>query len=127
MQGKYYNHETIRLWDFDIFICFDASWIHLGYFYGDVCMYVYVCMCVPVRVHVCANDHDSVKTMHSIEFKFGMLVTDHRRTNPIDKSDWISNWISDNIEYRINSSFLQDYKKKFLYITVYGIKFFNVF
>ena len=39
--------------------------------------------------------------MHSIEFKFCMHITDHRRTNPIDFG-----------EYRVNS-FLQEYKKYF--------------
>ena len=57
----------------------------------------------------------SIQMGHSIELKFGMYITGHRRTNPIDFG-----------EYRMNS-FLQEYKKEFLYITAYGVKFFNVF
>ena len=37
---------------------------------------VYVCMYV--------SEHDSVSTVDSIELKFGMYITGHRRTNPID-------------------------------------------
>ena len=52
--------------------------------------------------------------MHSIEFKFGVYITGHRRTNPIDFG-----------ENRMNS-FLQEYKKEFLYNTAYEINFFKV-
>ena len=61
----------------------------------NVCVYVcvYVCVCMYV------SEHDSVWTVHSIEFKFGMYITGHRRTNPTDFD-----------EYRVNA-FLQEYKK----------------
>ena len=36
-------------------------------------------MCVHMCVYV--SEHDSVQTVHSIEFKFGMNITVHRRTN----------------------------------------------
>ena len=48
IEEKYFNYEKIRLWDFDIFIHFEASWIHLCYFRGDVCMCVYMLVCVCV-------------------------------------------------------------------------------
>ena len=38
MQGKYCNREKIRLSDFDVFICFEVSAIHLCYFRGNMCM-----------------------------------------------------------------------------------------
>ena len=44
MYGKYCNREKIRLRDFDVFIRFEVSGIHLCYFRGDVC--VCVCVCV---------------------------------------------------------------------------------
>ena len=50
MQGKYCNRRKIRLWDFDVFIHFEVSGIHICYFCGGVCMYV----CVYV------SEHDSV-------------------------------------------------------------------
>ena len=37
---EYCNREKFRLWDFYIFTRFEVSWIHLCYFYGDVCMHV---------------------------------------------------------------------------------------
>ena len=40
-QGKYYNHEKIRVPDFGVLICFEVSSINLCYFYDDVRMYVY--------------------------------------------------------------------------------------
>ena len=48
--------------------------------------------------------------VHSIENKFGMYITGHRRTNPIDFG-----------EYRMNI-FLQEHKKEFLYIAAYEVK-----
>ena len=52
--------------------------------------------------------------MHSIEFKFGMYITGHRRTNPVDFG-----------EFRLNSVFI-GVEKLFLYITAYGAKYFKV-
>ena len=54
--------------------------------------------------------------MHSIELKFGVYITDHRRTNPIDLG-----------ECQMYSFFLQEYKKEFLYITANEVKFFKGF
>ena len=68
---------------------------------------MYVCVYV--------SEHDSVKTVNSMVFKFGMYITGHRRTNPIGFA-----------EYRMKI-FLQEYKKEFLYITVHGVKFSKVF
>ena len=53
--------------------------------------------------------------MLSIELKFGKYIEGRRQTNPIDFG-----------EYRMNI-FLQEYKKEFLGITVYWVKFFQVF
>ena len=53
--------------------------------------------------------------VNSIELKFGMYITGQSRTNPIDFG-----------ECRMYS-FLQEYKKEFLYITSYEVKFFKVF
>ena len=53
MQGKYCYREKIRLWNFNIFIRFLVSWIHLCYFYGDVCIYVCMYVCVHMCVYVC--------------------------------------------------------------------------
>ena len=44
-----------------------------------------MCVCA----YVC--EHDSVETVHSIEFKFGMYITAHRWTNPIDLSEYRMN------------------------------------
>ena len=52
----------------------------------------------------CSN----IQTVRSIELKFGMYSTGHRRTNPIDFGEY---W-------------MREYKKEFLYITAYGVKFF---
>ena len=38
-------------------------------------------VCVRACVCVYESEHDSV---HSIDFKFGMYIRGHRRTNPID-------------------------------------------
>ena len=46
----------------------------------------------------------SIQTVHSIELKFGIYIISHHRTN-----------LTDFCEYRIHS-FLQEYKKEFLYI-----------
>ena len=46
---KVCNHEEIWLWDFDILIRFQISWINLCCFYGDVCM----CVCARACVYVC--------------------------------------------------------------------------
>ena len=58
----------------------------------------------------------SIQTVHSIELKFVMYITDHYRTN-----------ITDFGEFQGHSFFLQGYKKEFLYITAYGVKFFKRF
>ena len=63
-----------------------------------------------------ASEHNSILTVHSIELKFDMHIIVHRFIYCVDFS-----------EYRMNSFFLQEYKKVFLYITVYGIKFIKVF
>ena len=57
----------------------------------------------------------SIQIVHSIELKFGMYIIGHRSTNCIDFG-----------EYRMNS-FLQEFKKEFLYIRAYGVKFFELF
>ena len=67
-------------------------------------------------VCVYVSEHDRVWTVHSVELKLGVYITGHRRTNPIDFG-----------EYRMKSFFLQECKKKFWYITAYGVKFFKVF
>ena len=40
------NREKIRLRHFDMFMCFEVSWMPLWYFYVDVCMHVCMCVCV---------------------------------------------------------------------------------
>ena len=57
-----------------------------------------------------------IQRVYSVEFKFGMYITGHHRTNPIDFR-----------KYRTHTFFLQKFKKEFLYITAYGVKFFKVF
>ena len=56
-------HEKI-VKKFDIFVRFQVFWIHLCYFYGDVCMCaclcVWVCVCVCMCVCVYVSQHDSV-------------------------------------------------------------------
>ena len=42
------------------------------------CMCVCVCVCMHVPVYV--SEHDSIQTVHSIDFKFGMYITGHRPT-----------------------------------------------
>ena len=69
--------------------------------------------CMYACVYV--SEHDIVWTVHSIELKFGIDITGHRQTNPIDFG-----------EYRMNR-FLQECKKVFLYVTAYGVKFFKMF
>ena len=59
-------------------------------------MHAYMC----VRVYV--SEHDSVKMVHSIEFKFSMYVIGHRRTNRIDFG-----------EYRMNTYFYRSTKMNF--------------
>ena len=56
-----------------------------------------------------------IKTVHSIEFKFGMHIIGHRRTKTFVF-----------VEFPMHS-FLREYKKKNLYITAYGVKFFKSF
>ena len=72
---------------------------------------MYVCVYVCVYV----SEHDSVYTVHSIEFKFGIYIIGHRWTNPIDFG-----------KYWMHSFFLQEYEKEFLYITAYRVKFFKM-
>ena len=52
----------------------------------------------------------SIQTVHSIVLKFDLYVTEHHLTYSIDFS-----------KFKINS-FLQKYKKEFLYIAAYGVK-----
>ena len=53
-QGKYCNHEKIRLWDFDAFLRFESLPI-LFILFLRWCIYVcmYVCVCVWVGVSAC--------------------------------------------------------------------------
>ena len=95
--------------------------------YMTICIYLYdlkpyesiyaifTLMYMRVFVCVCVSKHDSVYTMHSIKFKFGMFVIGHCRTNPIDFSEYPTN------------IFLREYRKEFLCITTYEVKFFKVF
>ena len=50
---------------------------------------MYVCVCVYACVYV--SEHDSVQTVRSNEFTFGMYITGHRRTNPIDFGEYRMN------------------------------------
>ena len=50
----------------------------------------------------------SIQMVHSIELKFGMYITSHRRTNPIDFG-----------EYRMNSFFTGAQKRILLH---YGLR-----
>ena len=49
-------------------------------------------MCVYV------SEHDSVQTMHAIEFKFGMYITGHHRTNSIDFGEYLMNSFSTGVQ-----------------------------
>ena len=54
---------------------------------------MYVCMYV--------SEYNSVKTIHSIEFKFGMYITGHRWTNPIDFGEYWMNSFFTGVQKRI--------------------------
>ena len=43
-------------------------------------VYMYVC----VDVWMCVSEHDSARTLHSTELKFGTNIRGHCRKNPID-------------------------------------------
>ena len=48
-------------------------------------MYVYA------FVYVYVSEHDSFKPLHSIELKFGMHITEYRRTGPTDFGEFRKN------------------------------------
>ena len=53
----------------------------------------------------------SIQIVRSIELKFNMHIISHRPTYCVEFD-----------EFKINSFFLQEHKKEFLYITAYGVK-----
>ena len=54
-------------------------------------------MCVCVHV----SEHNSVQTAHSIEIKFVMYITGHRRTNPTDFGEYRMNSFFTGVQKRI--------------------------
>ena len=57
-----------------------------------------------------------IQTVHSTEFKLDMYIIGHHWAKAIYFG-----------EFLMHSFFLQEYKKEFLYITAYGVKFFKRF
>ena len=76
---------------------------------------MYVCMygCVCVRVYV--SEHNKTKQCIRMSSNFYLYITGHPRMNPIDFGECQM------------YNFLQEYKKEFLYMTIYGVKFFKGF
>ena len=72
-------------------------------------------MCVYVRVYV--SEHDIFQVLRLIKLKFGINITGPHRTNAIGFGECTI----------FSFFFLQEYKKEFLHIMAYGIKFLNVF